>query len=80
MMVSSKIDFSEALENTCPSGFTYIEDLDGLSLCQDNDECTSKETKCSHKCRNLVGRFACECQSGYSLADDKFSCEGINIF
>ncbi|XP_067053673.1 fibrillin-2-like isoform X3 [Acropora muricata] len=58
----------------CPSGFTG-----NGAECSDFDECQSNQTNsCSQLCINAPGSYSCACQNGYSLNDDKESCDDIN--
>ncbi|XP_044174744.1 uncharacterized protein LOC114975818 isoform X3 [Acropora millepora] len=58
----------------CPSGFTG-----NGAECSDFDECQSNQTNsCSQLCINAPGSYFCACQNGYSLNDDKESCDDIN--
>jgi len=58
----------------CPSGFTG-----NGAECSDFDECQSNKTNsCSQLCINAPGSYSCACQNGYSLKDDKDSCDDIN--
>lgn len=43
----------------------------------DFDECQSNQTNsCSQLCINAPGSYSCACQNGYSLNDNKGSCDG----
>ena len=43
----------------------------------DFDECQNNQTNsCSQLCINAPGSYSCACQNGYSLNDDKESCDG----
>ncbi|XP_078600781.1 mucin-like protein [Branchiostoma floridae x Branchiostoma japonicum] len=58
----------------CPDGYTG----DGYN-CQDRDECAGAEGDvCQHECRNFLGGFDCVCNDGYSLADDRVSCNDVD--
>ncbi|XP_028414143.1 uncharacterized protein LOC114537208 [Dendronephthya gigantea] len=57
----------------CPSGY----EGDG-SICLDVDECGTNTDGCDQTCGNTVGSYFCECGSGYSLNQDKRSCNDIN--
>ncbi|XP_035682840.1 mucin-like protein [Branchiostoma floridae] len=58
----------------CPDGYTG----DGYN-CQDRDECAGAEGDvCQHECRNFLGGFDCVCNDGYSLADDRVSCNATS--
>ena len=58
----------------CQNGFVANE-VDSFS-CLDLDECPSGI--CEHECTNQIGGFACNCQSGYRLAQNGRACEDIN--
>ena len=32
---------------------------------------------CDHICHNRNGNFSCDCQGGFLLNSDKFSCDGV---
>ena len=50
-----------------------------LLLSEDNNECTDGTTQCEVTCRNTPGSFVCECNPGYELATNGYSCQGIVI-
>ncbi|XP_050723288.1 hemicentin-1-like isoform X2 [Eriocheir sinensis] len=59
----------------CPSGFT----LDPAGpFCQDNNECGSSSSRCSHGCTNTVGSYACTCTPGYTLGPDGYTCQDMD--
>ena len=46
-------------------------------LTSDFDECQSNQTNsCSQFCINAPGSYSCACENGYSLNDNKKSCDG----
>lgn len=48
-----------------------------LSLNADINECESKEGKvCEQICENYDGSFSCQCEEGFTLDDDNYSCTG----
>ncbi|XP_053372974.1 uncharacterized protein LOC123561094 [Mercenaria mercenaria] len=53
----------------CDSGYQ----IQVNNTCTDIDECTS--AVCSQTCSNTVGSYSCGCFTGYSLLDDRVSCE-----
>ena len=58
-----------------PSVYRFLKILSFLTL--DFDECQSNQTNsCSQLCINAPGSYSCACQNGYSLNDDKESCDG----
>ena len=43
----------------------------------DIDECTEQHRLCYNgRCKNTIGSFLCQCQSGFRLSADRRSCEG----
>ena len=66
-----------AATTTTPSGcpIGYLQRNTGE--CVDEDECDFY-TNCQHSCVNTEGSFHCECNEGYQLADDGYSCNDIN--
>ena len=57
------------------SVYRFLKILSFLTL--DFDECQSNQTNgCSQLCINAPGSYSCACQNGYSLNDDKESCDG----
>lgn len=41
----------------------------------DRDECKTNNGGCQHKCHNTIGSYICECESGYTLTDDRHNCK-----
>ena len=46
----------------------------------DIDECALNTDGCAHNCFNIIGSYTCSCRTGYSLATDRQSCEGIIMY
>ena len=52
----------------------------------DIDECTEGLSKCHQICKNTNGSYQCDCDGGYKLRGDNFTCIGtysctlINIY
>ena len=46
----------------------------------DVNECATSNGGCAQTCTNNVGSFVCSCQSGYTLASNDLSCNGMNSF
>ena len=42
----------------------------------DIDECATNENRCSHKCNNTEGSYACSCVDGFRLDADNVTCLG----
>ena len=42
----------------------------------DINECGNDNGGCSQVCVNNVGSYECKCNDGYTLADDKNTCQG----
>uniref|UniRef100_A0A8C2GKQ6 Fibrillin 2a n=1 Tax=Cyprinus carpio TaxID=7962 RepID=A0A8C2GKQ6_CYPCA len=53
----------------CPTGFSYS---DLQLICEDIDECSSREPVCQRNadCFNRPGSYQCECSEGYILTPD----------
>ena len=45
----------------------------------DVNECLAQTDGCTHICRNEEGSYSCDCNTGYTLAPDGYSCEGKYI-
>ncbi|CAG5130412.1 unnamed protein product [Candidula unifasciata] len=41
----------------------------------DTDECTVDNAGCQHICKNTIGSYQCECDSGFILDSDMHSCK-----
>ncbi|KAF7489415.1 Tolloid-like protein 1 [Sarcoptes scabiei] len=41
----------------------------------DRDECAINNGGCQHICRNTIGSYVCECNSGYVLHENKHTCK-----
>ena len=48
-----------------------------IIFCIDVDECQNDNGGCEHTCINTPGSYLCECDNGYSLAEDGHMCSGI---
>ena len=46
-------------------------------LITDNNECNTNNGGCSTSCRNTVGSYYCQCNSGYQLQSNGRTCQGI---
>ena len=42
----------------------------------DINECAADNGGCAHNCANNVGGYACSCDDGYELNEDKHNCTG----
>ncbi|XP_078661525.1 P-selectin-like [Branchiostoma floridae x Branchiostoma belcheri] len=47
--------------------------------CTDVDECSSANGNCEQTCTNTIGSFHCSCETGYSLNDNGFTCDGRHL-
>ena len=43
----------------------------------DIDECSDDSSICDHTCVNEPGSYTCECDDGYTLAEDLSTCSGL---
>ena len=43
----------------------------------DVNECATNNGGCAQTCTNTVGSFVCSCQSGYTLASNGLTCNGM---
>ena len=43
----------------------------------DINECILNSDDCAHICTNTIGSYHCICRTGYRLAADRHTCEGI---
>ena len=61
------------------TGVAFIHLTMFIYCCTDIDECVESNGGCQHVCNNSVGSYRCLCDNGYSLGENKHSCEG-NIY
>jgi len=45
----------------------------------DIDECSAPSSRCQQTCVNHDGFFSCQCEQGYRLESDGFSCTGTQL-
>ena len=62
----------------CDAGFANVTIDQGLSVCQDVDECQKTSELCDHDCVNTWGSYICLCKRGFRLDSDKKSCTDID--
>ncbi|XP_063876640.1 hemicentin-1-like isoform X2 [Scylla paramamosain] len=74
MMASASIT-PGTTSQMCPSGFTLDETG---PFCQDNNECGSSSSRCSHGCTNTIGSYVCTCTPGYTLGPDGYTCQDMD--
>jgi hypothetical protein len=43
----------------------------------DINECNENTDACDHLCSNTVGSYTCNCRTGYRLASNGLTCNGI---
>ena len=67
--------YSVELKVIIPIG--YVQHYSGE--CVDEDECDFY-TNCQHSCVNTEGSFHCDCNEGYELASDGYSCNENQSF
>ena len=67
--ITGNIRTTTTIPNSCPMG--YVQHYSGE--CVDEDECDFY-TNCQHSCVNTEGSFHCDCNEGYELACDRYSC------
>ena len=46
-------------------------------FCTDINECQVDPLACAQVCNNTDGGYSCSCFSGYTLAEDGISCNGM---
>eukprot|EP01026_Neomeris_dumetosa_P000808 TRINITY_DN10191_c0_g1_i1.p1 TRINITY_DN10191_c0_g1~~TRINITY_DN10191_c0_g1_i1.p1 ORF type:complete len:458 (-),score=60.17 TRINITY_DN10191_c0_g1_i1:59-1432(-) len=61
--ISACVDTFRGHVCKCPKGWQG----DGVTYCNDIDECQTEWHGCEHNCINLPGSYKCECQQGYAL-------------
>ena len=44
------------------------------------NECDDNNGGCEESCVNTLTSFMCHCSDGYTLASDRFSCEGKEVY
>ena len=42
----------------------------------DIDECAENSSLCEHICNNTEGNYTCDCDEGYELNSNGYSCTG----
>ena len=45
----------------------------------DIDECAMNVSLCGQNCENTFGSYECNCDPGFQLLEDSFTCEGKHI-
>lgn len=50
-----------------------------LIIHSDINECNENIDACDHLCSNTVGSYTCSCRSGYRLASNGLTCNGITV-
>ena len=50
------------------------------AVCVDIDECAENSSNCTQNCTNTVGSFTCSCGSGFTLGNDRRTCQGMQGF
>uniref|UniRef100_A0A8W8NDF3 Fibrillin-1 n=1 Tax=Magallana gigas TaxID=29159 RepID=A0A8W8NDF3_MAGGI len=60
---------------TCQCKAGYVQQTS--YVCQDFDECAAGSDGCSQTCTNVDGGFNCGCEFGFSLGDDRKSCQKV---
>nr|XP_022292249.1 mucin-4-like isoform X6 [Crassostrea virginica] len=58
----------------CKTGYVQQSPYD----CQDFDECAAGSDGCDQTCTNVDGGFNCGCEFGFSLGDDRKSCNIVS--
>ena len=65
----TSVTTTTTIPSVCPVG--YVQRYSGE--CVDEDECDFY-TNCQHSCVNTEGSFHCDCNEGYELVSDGYSC------
>ena len=68
-----KLDFSRVYQYIFKQYCIYI---NFIMAHTDIDECTDGTAPCTMICHNTPGTFTCDCNPGYGLASDRFTCQG----
>ena len=55
---------------------SYILHLHDLKFYSEIHECNDGTHLCEHICTNTAGSYRCSCNSGYTLSNNGFSCNG----
>lgn len=64
-------------EIICPDGFARAAETEDGSPCLDVDECLAEDNfGCSHVCVNAEGSARCDCPAGWTLGNDRKTCQG----
>ena len=58
---------------------TTILNVIQLYIHSDIDECHENTDACDHLCSNNNGSYTCSCRSGYRLASDGVTCNGMKL-
>ncbi|XP_055997526.1 fibrillin-2-like isoform X2 [Ostrea edulis] len=81
---------NDASLNDCPVDTTQCRNMFGNysceckegyqkrnSVCEDIDECETPTHGCSQKCENANGGYSCLCVLGFTVKDDRKTCEKV---
>ena len=60
----------------CLCGYGFFVSFFTSIPSSDIDECLGVDPPCSQKCANSEGSFVCSCFKGYTLAEDRATCDG----
>ena len=67
-----------SLHKYCNVYYQYLVSVSfWLPLLTDINECSINTDGCAHSCSNTIGSYTCSCRTGYRLASNGRSCEGI---
>ncbi|KAH9490819.1 hypothetical protein Btru_032498 [Bulinus truncatus] len=75
--VTCYISCGDAIINLeCISGYKFDA---STKSCVDEDECKMTTKRCQQKCVNTFGSYYCECDAGYTLSSDNYTCVIVGI-